>query len=185
MDKFKNLPQQKLSFKKKGVDWRKQHLDWADNKVLRYDSSIRKSIKNKKINYNLVNGILDIEYIELILNPESIKANYIPDNIQHYPIINSKLNILRGEELQRYFKPRVIITNPNAISEIENNKKEEWLQKLSQWITSGAKSEEEANKELEKISDYFTYEWQDIREQRANFLLNHYIKEFNLPIIIH
>lgn len=27
------------------------------------------------------------------------------------------------------------------------------------------------------MSDYFAYEWQDMRETRANQLLNHYIKE--------
>ena len=59
----------------------------------------------------------------MILNPEKIQAGFIPDRIQHYPIMNSKLNVLRGEEGRRAFDCRVVITNPNAISEIENNKK--------------------------------------------------------------
>ena len=180
MDKFKNLPPQKLSYRQKDKEWRKKHLDWADTRTFRFDSPIRKSFINKRVNYNLVNGIIDMADVELIINPDSVNAGYIPTQIQHYPIINAKLNLLRGEEIKRYWKPRVIITNPTAISEIENNKKEAWLNSLSQWVTSGASNEEEAQRELEKISDYYTYDWQDIREIRANFLLNHYMKELNV-----
>jgi len=61
--------------------------------------------------------------LKLICNPEGLKANFIPDKIQHYSIMNSKLNVLKGEELGRIFDYKVVITNPNAISEIENNKK--------------------------------------------------------------
>ena len=50
--------------------------------------------------------------------------------------MNSKLNILRGEEAKRIFDFRVVITNPNAISEIENNKKEELLQRLQEWVSN-------------------------------------------------
>ena len=63
--------------------------------------------------------------MELILNPDNIKAAYIPDRISHFPIMNSKLNVLRGEESKRVFDFKVVVTNPNAISEIEDNKKNE------------------------------------------------------------
>ena len=64
-----------------------------------------------------------MEDLELIVNPNHTKAAYIPDMIQHYPIINSKLNVLAGEESKRRFDFRLIVTNPDAISEIEENKK--------------------------------------------------------------
>lgn len=64
-----------------------------------------------------------MEDISLILNPTQLVASYIPDKIQHYPIINSKLNVLSGEELSRRFDYRVIVTNPEAMSEIEETKK--------------------------------------------------------------
>jgi len=37
--------------------------------------------------------------------------------------MNTKLDLLRGEESKRVFDYRVIVTNPNAVSEIETNKK--------------------------------------------------------------
>jgi len=32
---------------------------------------------------------------------------------------------------------------------------------------------------------FFQYEWQDIREMRANALLQHYCKEYNIPILFN
>lgn len=180
-----NLPPQQLPFSKKNKKWRKQICDWADSKTFFNYSLVRKSVIHKKINYDLLNGKLHMNDMEMILNPESIQAGFIPDRIQHYPIMNSKLNVLRGEESKRVFDYRVVITNPNSISEVENNKKQELLQKLQEWVSNTSQSEEEASKELEKIGDYFTYEWQDMREVRANSLLNHYVKELSLPLLFN
>lgn len=123
--------------------------------------------------------------MEVVLNPEGIKAGFIPDRIQHYPIMNSKLNILRGEESKRVFDYKVIVTNPNAISEIEDNKKNELLQRLRTLIADTSISEEEFNQELEKLNYYYTYEWQDFREIRANALINHYTKEYDIPLLFN
>lgn len=180
-----NLPPQQLPFSRKTKEWRKKHLDWADGKTFFNYNLVRKSVIHKKINYDLLNGKLHMSDLELILNPESTKSSFTPDKIPHYPIMNSKLNVLRGEESKRIFDFRVIVTNPNSISEIENNKKNELLQKVQQLIANTSQSEEEFNKELEKLSDYYTYEWQDMREIRANTLLNHYIKEYNIPLLFN
>lgn len=180
-----NLPPQQLPFSKKNKKWRKQILDWADSKTFFNYSLVRKSVIHKKINYDLLNGKLHMSDLEMILNPDNLQAGFIPDKIQHYPIMNSKLNVLRGEESKRVFDFKVVVTNPNAITEIENNKKKELLQRLQEWVSNTAQSEEEANQELEKINDYYTYEWQDMREIRANAILNHYIKEYNIPLMFN
>ena len=180
-----NLPPQQLPFSKKNKAWRKQHLDWADSKTFFNYSLVRKSVIHKKINYDLLNGKLHMNDLQLVLNPENLQAGFIPDRIQHYPIMNSKLNVLRGEESKRAFDFKVVVTNPNAISEIEENKKKELLQRLQEMVSNTAQSEDEFNQELEKVNDYYTYEWQDMREIRANALLNHYVKELNIPFIFN
>ena len=185
MSEFINLPQQQLPFHRKTKKWRKQIVDWADSKTFFNYSPVRNSVIHKKINYDLLNGKLHMQDLEMVINPENQSAGFIPDKIQHYPIMNSKLNVLRGEESKRVFDFRVIITNPNSISEIENAKKEELLQRLQQMMANSAQSEEEFNQELEKLNDYFTYEWQDYREIRANALLNHYVKEYNMPLLFN
>lgn len=179
---LKNLPPQQLPFGQKNKAWRKKHLDWADNRTFFNDNAIRRSVLHKKLNYNLLIGKIRMDDMMVILNPDAVNQNFIPETIQHYPIINSKLNVLRGEESKRRFDFRLVVTNPNAISEIEKNKKEEIFEKLKELVADTAQSEEDFNKELENINNYYTYEWQDIREIRGNTLLNHYIKELNLPI---
>mgnify|MGYP004503954613 FL=1 len=183
MSDFTNLPPQQLPFSRKNKAWRKKHLDWADSKTFFNYSLVRKSVIHKKINYDLVNGKLHMSDLAMVLNPDNIKASYVPERIQHYPIMNSKLEVLRGEESKRVFDYRVVVTNPNAISEIENNKKQELLTRVQQLLSEETQSEEEFNAELEKLNDFFTFEWQDMREVRANALLNHYSKELNFPIL--
>ena len=185
MSEFIQFPPQQLSYNKKNQAWRKKCVQWADTKSFFNYSLVRKSVIHKKINYDLVRGKLHMNDLEYLINPENIKAGFIPDRIQHYPIINSKINILKGEESKRLFDYRVVITNPNAISEIENNKKAEILQRLQEWVQNTSQSEEEASQELEKINYYYTYQWQDMREIRANNLLNHYKKEYNIPLIFN
>ena len=174
------LPPQQLPFSRKNKEWRKKHLDWADNRTYTSDSLVRKSIIHKRINYDLLNGKLNMQDMNQVLNPDSIQAGFVPESLIHYPIMNSKLNILRGEESKRRFDYRVIVTNPNAISEIENNKKEELFNALKQVVSNQNLNEEQTNAELDKINEYYSYDWQDLREIRANALLNHYIKELNI-----
>lgn len=180
-----NLPPQQLPFNKKNKAWRKKHLDWAEGRTFFNHSLVRKSVLHKKINYDLLNGKLHMEDLHLVLNPNNLDAGFIPDQIQHYPIMNSKLNVLRGEESKRVFDFRVVVTNPNAISEIENDKKQELLSRMQQIIQDSSQTEEQFEAELEKLNDYFMYEWQDMREVRANALLNHYVKELNMPFIFN
>ena len=185
MSEFINFPRQQLPFKAKNKAWRKKMLDWADSKTFFNYSPVRKSVIHKKVNYDLLNGKLHMEDMMAIINPESIQAGYIPDRIFHYPIINSKLNVLRGEETKRVFDFKVVVTNPNAVTEVEDHKKEQLLASLQQLIADNSLSEEDFNQELEKLNDYYTYQWQDMREIRANALLNHYINEYNMPLLFN
>lgn len=184
-DNIIQFPRQQLPFTQKTKKWRKRCMDWAEGRTFFNHSLIRKSVIHKKINYDLLTGKLHMEDLHLVLNPNNLDANFVPDQIQHYPIMNSKLNVLRGEELKRVFDYRVVVTNPNAISEIEENKKQELMARMQQIIQDSTQSEEQFNTELEKLNDYFMYEWQDMREIRANALLNHYVKELNIPLIFN
>lgn len=176
------FPQQQLPLSKKNRVWRAAHLEWADSKTFFNYGPVRNTSIHKKINYDLFDGKLHMSDLEAIVNPNHLKEKDEPAPIQHYPIINSKLQVLRGEESKRLFDFKLVVTNPNSISEIEDNKKGAVLQQLQQLIASQSASEDEFNQKLDKLSDYFTYEWQDMREVRANNLLNHYIKEYNIPL---
>lgn len=171
------FPTQQLSFSRKNKKWRVACVDFGDAHSLLHYHLTRKSVFSMKVNYDLLNGKLHMPDLKMLLNPYQLDASFIPDAIQHYPIMDSKLNVLRGEESERLFDFRVVVTNPTAISEIEREKNEQINAMLQQLIADSSQSEEEFNQELERQSDYFQYEYQDKREVRGNLLLNHYIKE--------
>lgn len=179
------FPPQQLAASRKNKPWRRQCVDFADSKLHFNYAFVRQSILHQKVNYDLMAGKLHMDDLELICNPEGLKANFIPDKIQHYAIMNSKLNVLKGEELGRVFDYRVVVTNPNAISEIEKAKKQALFQSLQQIIQDNSINEEQFNQELEKLNDYYTYEWQDFRELRGNCVLNHYTQEYNMPLLFN
>ena len=181
MSKVKNFPSQKLSFKNKGKQWRRDHLDWADNNSYLNNSAVRRKLKNKKINLNLYNGKIDVSDMKLILNPGGLEKFFVPDAIQHYPIITPRVNVLVGEEKRRKFDWSVQIVNPDTISKIKEDKKKLIDAKLMEMLQSDV-SDEELEKELVRYGDYINFDYQDMREKRANLLMRHYIGKLDMKI---
>ena len=179
------FPSQQLSFHSKSKKWRQKCVDFGDNPSFLHHHATRKDVFSMKTNYDLLHGKLHMQDLKALVNPFGIEASFIPDNIQHYSTINSKLEVLHGEESKRLFDFRVIVTNPSAVSEIEEDKNMEVNARLQQLIADSSQSEDDFNRELEKLSDYFQYEYQDKREIRANRILNHYIKELELPALFN
>lgn len=184
-DKPRNFPPQRKRFSQKGKEWRKACVQWAIDSLYSFGEVCRKSTKSKRINLDLLNGKLHMDDLEYIANPSRIESDYVSDSIQHYAIMNSKLNILRGEELARVFDYSVVVTNPNAISDAEDRKKAELFQMLQQEIESESSSEEQYQQEIERLSKYYDYQWQDIKELQGNAILHHYSKEYNFPILFN
>ena len=177
---FTGFPRQMLSYKQKGAKWGKQCVDFADNKgTFMHVSAVQKSVLHKRINYDLVNMKVHKDDIAYVLNPNQLKASFIPDTLQHYPTLNSYLELLRGEAEDRPFEWTAVVTNPNAISDIENKKKEAIYQSLQNLIQNQSVSDEDYQKKLQEQNDYFTYQYQDMREVRANRLMNHYNMQYD------
>ena len=186
MDNYSNyrtgFPRQMLSDRQKTIQWRKDCVAWAANRSFLTYQPITKSCIQKRINYDLLEGKIHMPDLQMVLNPYKLEADFIPDNIQHYPIMNSKLNVLVGEELRRPFDYRVIITNPEAITELEENKKKAVQESITQWIMDTSMSEEEAAQRLDAEGEYFEYDYQDFLELQANEYLNHFRIEQNFPL---
>lgn len=176
---LRQFPRQKLAFTKKNKSWRKEHLDWADKQGMLFSETIRKRMSDKKINIDLYNGKINKDDMKLSMNPGDLDEFYIPDSIQHYPIVAPRIDVLVGEEAERRFDWKVRVINPTAISMIEKNKKKEVVAKIEELVSMNY-SEEEIEKELETFSDYINFEWQDIREKRANLLMKHFSSELNV-----
>ena len=173
------FPEQALPSKSKGKAWRRAVVDWAANRTYFNYSPVRKDVVHMKINYDLINGIIHMDDVAAILNPNNVATAFVPEKIQHYPIINSKLNTLRGEEAARVFDWRAIVTNPYAVSQIEEEKKQQFFQAVQQIVENPDIDQQQAEKQVQETQEYFDYNWQDVREIRANELIRHYSKEQN------
>ena len=179
MEKNSNtgFPSQRKVKSQKTKAWAKQCIEAADNNTAFRDEGVRKKRRDKLININLYNGIMDPTDMEMTINPYGLDSNIIPDQIPHYPIAAPKIDLLVGEEFNRRFDYKVIVTNPDAISKKEEEKKNKWLQKLQEVLFSEEMDEEQEAKQMEKFSKYMKYDWQDIRELMATNILKHYSEE--------
>jgi hypothetical protein len=176
------FPRQKLRSKQKTKSWAQKHMDWADDIFTMKDSPIRESLRNRINNYKLYLGTTSKEDYEMMLNPGELTDVFMPDKIQHYPIAKPYLNVLIGEEAERRFEWRAVLTNPNAISQVEDTKANMLREKIQELVANRAIDDREAEEELKKFSRYLRYDYQDVREKRCNLLLKHFIKELNLKM---
>jgi hypothetical protein len=178
MNKIHNLkqPRQKLAFSKKTKQWRKDNVDAASKLSLYHSSGVRKDLKNKIVNMNLYNGKVDVRDMAEVLNPNNLDASYIPDNIPHHPILVPKIDLLVGEEANRRFDWKVMVTNSDAISMKEEEKKKFLFENVQRMLQENYQ-EEELKAKLEKLGDHMKYDWQDLRERLATQILKHYYNE--------
>lgn len=176
------FPAQQLPYSRKGDKWRKQCVDWGCCRTYEANELVRGSVEHMCINYDLVNGRIHVEDFAKVIEPDKFSIGFIPDDIQHYPIINPKINLLVGEESKRVFEMRVVVTNPNAVSDIERNKANALREKYIAFLQGSQQEQEQDQKQIADIQRYINYEWQDMREIRANALLHHYDKELNIGI---
>jgi hypothetical protein len=174
------LPPQKKTYKQKDKAWRQSCVDALDRGMsYQYNLGTRRTIRAKILNQNLYEGKLDIPDMVKVINPSSTLADFVPNDIQHQPIIVPKIDLLVGEELKRPFDWTVMVGDTHGISLKQEDKKVLIDKKITELISQD-NSEEEIKAALEKLKIYFRYEWKDIREVRANKLLRHYFKALDM-----
>ena len=174
----KKQPRQRLPYSKKTKSWRKDNVDAADKFSFYHNEVVRQTLKNKIINLNLYNGIVDIRDLHNTVNPHQIDASFIPDNIPHHPVMNAKVDLLIGEEINRRFDYKVLVTNHDAISTKEEELKKELKQKMISYFERNY-SKEELEEKYKELEDFLKYDYQDIRERLATQILQHYSSEQN------
>ena len=181
MSRINNVqqPRQKLPYSQKNKEWRKDNLDFADKYSFYHNSEVRQTLKNKIINLNLYNGIVDVTDLTNVVNPNQLDATYIPDNIPHHPIVVPKIDLLVGEEIKRRFDWSCVVTNPDAITKKEEDKKAFLMQRLTEFLEANY-ADDELKKKLDDLGKYMKYSWQDLREKMANQILKYYWQEQNM-----
>lgn len=174
-----NLPEQAIPYEKKNKEWRIQCVNACDSRNRWNSRDTRTFFRTKLICTNLINNILDYEDLMGTLNPNQLDADFIPEKIQHHPIINSKLNTLIGEEIARRADYMAVVSNPEAISQKEEELRNKLNQEIQNLVEDNSIPENQLQERLEKIKKKYNYSWQDRREARANKILNNYSKKYN------
>ena len=83
--------------------------------VLNQDKGYRNNRYNMVVNYDLANGVIHEEEMYKITNPFGITG--LDRQIQDYPLVKPRINLLIGEEANRVFDFEVRALNEDAISE--------------------------------------------------------------------
>jgi len=178
------LPPQRLPYSRKTKKWRRSNLDYADKHSFYHNENVRKSLKNRVINLNLYNGIVDVRDIADVINPNHLDASFIPQNIPHHPILVPKVNLLVGEEVKRRFDWKVIVTNADAITAKEEAKKKVLFERIVEFLQANY-TEAELEQKFQELNQYMTYSWQDMHEKMAAQILKHYYSEQDFDTIFN
>ena len=183
-----NFPSQKKSFSSKTKSWRKECVDALDNSGYFESENIRKSYRNKVVNYDLYNGKFNVDDMKAFLNPEDIKSlntESSPPSVVNFGIAAPRIDVLVGEEAKRAFEFRAVVTNPLSISQKSENRKNDLLKSLTEFIKSSEQDEEKLKQKLESLQNYYTYSWQDLKEKQSNDLLQYLFAKQRLGIVFN
>lgn len=176
-------PRQKLSRSKKGKDWGIQNVE----NIIRMAGMSNLIYSNDKINYDLYNNIIDRKDFTYVTNPYGLSEE-LPAKLNNYNIITPKLKLLEGEEIKRPFNFRVAAVNADAVSQIEEKRKQLLLQYLEAELIAELQAQgiQVQNPETgetmtpEEIEKYMNYSDADIRESIANKIAKYLIPQQNL-----
>lgn len=178
------MPPQKIADSRKTKEWFKKNIAAVKNGGFFQDEGIRASYKSRKVNYDLYNGVVDVNDIMATLNPNDIKGVSKSSTIQHYPIVVPRISVLVGEELKRRFDYKVVVTNPDSVSLKEEDKLKMYKEHIQTHLEKNYK-EDELKRKLEELQEYAEYEWQDYREILANKLIKHLYQENKLDLVFN
>jgi hypothetical protein len=181
------IPKQKLKSTKKTKQWRKDNVEGFINQ-----SSFMKNNKMDLLRfYEAYNGELnekDYNYVTNPYNSQAGKKRNFPARLRNYNIIKPVVDLLLGEKTQRPANFQVTVTNPDAVSRMEEEKGKAILQTLQQMFVNSLNEQGvqtgQASKEVEtpeQVAKYVETSWQDSRAIVGQQVLNYLRDNLDLP----
>jgi hypothetical protein len=181
------LPRQKvLRSVKETLEWKHKCVDAIIASTKGKDSQRRRSVTERKRNYDLLNNKIDITHFEHVTNPFNLGKNQpnkfqLPATLQPYDVLFPIFNVLFGEEHKRFFNPIVRVVNDTAITEKEEQTKQTIVQALFEYLMQGV--EQDPNNPQpppEEVLKAAQMSAKDMRELTAEKFLSYYKKKFRL-----
>lgn len=163
-----SFPFQKRSRAQKTEKYYKDCVDAADTIVgFDLDSGMRATMAEKLSNVNLINNIVDPEEVKAVINPYKVEAKF-DNTYRNYPLLNSYMAVLLGEEREAKFNPLITMTNPDLV----NAKLEEisalMNQSILERVVANKFSEEEATAAVQAQAKWMKFNYRDRRELMAS-----------------
>lgn len=167
----KGLPNQKIPFKQKNENWQKETIDYYIERVgVGGEDNLHTRYERMDIAYGLYDSEFDKNDFKYVTDPYDVGDTF-PANIQNYNEIRPKIDLLVGEESKRGDDFKVIQTNYDVVSTVQ----EEYKARLMQVINSIIKGEEFPIT-MQDVQKYMKYDYKTMAEKVADSLLK-YLKE--------
>ena len=165
------FPVQKLPLSKKTTQWKESSLE----AVIARENTHTSRKEHMRTAYGLYNSQYDEEDLKYVTNPYKVEDGF-PAKTQEFNIIRPKIDLLIGEESKRPFNLRVIQTNSDVVTQLQDKKKELLMQYMMQQI--GGEQVDEQGQPLmpEEIEKYLKYSYKSVAEETAYHSLN-YLRE--------
>lgn len=178
---YTNFPAQKKTDKQRTEKYLQSCVDAGisliDNEI---GNKIRKSKKEMRILYDILDGKIDPKDKKHITNPLNIEGYEFPGTARTYPLITPLFSVLAGEERNRTHFLNVGLTNEDGISQKQDFLNSQLNQILIQGIQNSGGNKEEIESKLQKFGEWSKYTYKDKRERMAFQILNYLDKELNL-----
>jgi len=168
-----SFPFQKRSRRQKTESYYKECADAADTIVgFDVDNGLRASMAEKLSNVNLINNIVDPAEVSAVINPYKLEAKF-DNNYKNYPLLNSFMAVLLGEERESRFNPIVSMSNPDLV----NTKLEEVTALLNKSIldrvVASQFSQDEAAQAIQAQAKWMKFNYRDRRELMASQIIQY------------
>ena len=176
-------PPQAIPSKEKDELWGRSNMDWIEQYL---EQELSEKVNNLQKNYNVANGIIDIEdyininesdysgiYDEIESNMQQSLFNQdekvLTEDLKFFPIIPSVIELLTGEMIKKYDSIKIAAVDPQSVNEYWEYKKEKVLQYLQQ-------------KAQEKVSQFMQEQGIDVESEEGQQQFQQGVqKEMSLP----
>ena len=174
-----NFPVQKLPLSKKTTEWKERTVDAIIARDGLSGSLTGQSQRERmKIAYDLYNSVFNEKDLKYVTDPYKVEDGF-PASLQNFNIIRPKVDLLIGEESKRPDSIRVIQTNDESVSKVQQERKDLLMSYISdqvQEMLGGEQGEVSSEEQLNDIENYMLYDYNDIVEKQAYHTLE-YLRE--------
>jgi len=174
------FPVQKLPLSKKNKDWRETSVD----AIIAREATTgvvggQTRVDRMRIAYDLYNSVFDEKDLKYVTDPYKVEDGF-PASLQNFNIIRPKVDLLLGEESKRPDSIRVIQTNEDAVSKVQQERKDLLMnyvsERIGEMLSGGSANQLATEEQLSEIENYMLYDYNDIVEQQAYHTLE-YLRE--------